>query len=149
MPKTPAKSKAKSAGKSKTKSKARTKTRAKARSKSKLRTLKKLDGFIGACLVDSESGMTLEALGGGKRLDLEMAAAGNTEVVRAKRKIMQSLGLKDKIEDILISLGGQYHIIRPLTVNDTIFVYLALDRESASLGLARLKLREYEKTVEI
>lgn len=145
MPKTPAKSKAKSAGKSKARSRSKTSTR----SKSKLKTLKKLDGFIGACLVDSESGMTLESLGGGKRLDLEMAAAGNTEVVRAKRKIMQSLGLKDKIEDILISLGSQYHIIRPLTENDAIFVYLALDRESASLGLARLKLKEYERAVEI
>ena len=51
-----------------------------------LEKLQKVDGFVGAALVDSESGMTLGMLGGGAALNLEVAAAGNTEVVRAKRR---------------------------------------------------------------
>jgi hypothetical protein len=43
--------------------------------------------------------------GGGKYLDLDVAAASNTEVIRAKMRTMESLRLDDTIEDILITLG--------------------------------------------
>jgi hypothetical protein len=45
-----------------------------------------IDGAVGVSLVDWDSGMSLGSLGGGKYLDLEVAAAGNTEVVRAKMR---------------------------------------------------------------
>jgi predicted regulator of Ras-like GTPase activity (Roadblock/LC7/MglB family) len=103
-------------------------------------------GFIGACLVDSNTGMVL-AIEGGGRIDLELAAAGNTEVVRAKRRTMASLALKDKIEDILISLNTQYHLIRPLESNEAIFLYVALDRKVANLALARMAMKTVEQTI--
>jgi hypothetical protein len=111
--------------------------------------LLELPGFIGACVVDSGTGMVLAIEGGGGRIDLEMAAAGNTEVVRAKRRTMQSLNLKDKIEDILISLHSQYHLIRPLEANDAIFVYVALDRKIANLALARMAMKTVEQSLRI
>src|SRR5580658_6631316 len=73
-----------------------------------------IDGALGVALVDGDSGMSLGALGGGKELDLEVAAAGNTEVVRAKMRAIESLRIDDTIEDILITLARQYHLIRPL-----------------------------------
>lgn len=103
-------------------------------------------GFIGACVVDSNTGMVL-AIEGGGRIDLELAAAGNTEVVRAKRRTMASLNLKDKIEDILISLNSQYHLIRPLESNEAIFLYVALDRKVANLALARMAMKTVEQTI--
>jgi hypothetical protein len=36
-----------------------------------------IDGALGVSLVDWESGMSLGAVGGGKYLDLDIAAAGN------------------------------------------------------------------------
>jgi uncharacterized 2Fe-2S/4Fe-4S cluster protein (DUF4445 family) len=42
-----------------------------------------IDGALGVSLVDWESGMSLGAIGGGKYLDLDVAAAGNTEVTTA------------------------------------------------------------------
>jgi predicted regulator of Ras-like GTPase activity (Roadblock/LC7/MglB family) len=110
--------------------------------------LSELPGYIGACVVDSSTGMVL-AMDGGGRLDLELAAAGNTEVVRAKRRTIASLNLKDGIEDILISLHNQYHLIRPLEVNDQIFVYVALDRKVANLALARLAMKKVEQDLKI
>lgn len=114
-----------------------------------LDALQGVDGFIGAAIVDSESGMCLGTVGGGGAIDLEVAAAGNCEVVRAKRKTMASLNLKDRIEDILITLGKHYHLIRPLETNDSVFIYLALNRSQANLAMARVSLREYEKNVNL
>lgn len=116
--------------------------------KEALAKLNSVDGFIGAALVDSDSGMLLGQEGGGA-LNLEVAAAGNTEVVRAKRKTMGNLNLKDAIEDILISLGKQYHIIRPLRSRPAIFFYIALDRSRANLAMARIALADVEKDLQI
>lgn len=116
--------------------------------KDSLAKLNQIDGFVGAALVDSESGMLLGSEGGGG-LNLEVAAAGNTEVVRAKRKTMGNLSLKDSIEDILISLGKQYHLIRPLRARPTIFFYVALDRSRANLAMARITLGDVEKDLQV
>lgn len=116
-------------------------------SKLQLDQLNTLAGFVGAALVDSDSGMSLAVAGGGA-LDLEVAAAGNSEVVRAKRRVAQQLGLDDAIEDILISLGKQYHLIRPLDSNPTLFLYVALDRARANLAMARHELKSFEKTLD-
>ncbi|GAA2878507.1 hypothetical protein GCM10010517_40550 [Streptosporangium fragile] len=116
-----------------------------------LKEMLAIDGAIGAVVVDYNSGMALGALGGSKDLDLQVAAAGNTEVVKAKMRTMESLGLKDGIEDILITLGTQYHIIRPISGRGGkgLFLYLALDRNRANLALARHTLRTIEERLEI
>jgi hypothetical protein len=106
-----------------------------------------IDGAVGVCLVDWDSGMSLGSLGGGKYLDLGVAAAGNTEVVRAKMRTMESLRLDDTIEDILITLNKQYHLIRQLKNSRNeqgLFLYLVLDRAKSNLALARHNLRRIE-----
>jgi hypothetical protein len=105
------------------------------------------EGALGVALVDWESGMSLGSLGGGKYLDLEVAAAGNTEVIRAKMRTMEALRLNDSIEDILITLAKQYHIIRLLkntNGSQNMFLYLVLDRSKANLALARHNLKRIE-----
>ena len=101
------------------------------------------DGAVCAALVDSSSGMILGQSGTG--VDMEVAAAGNTEVVRAKLQTMRALGLSDVIEDILITLGKQYHILRPMARNEGLFIYLVLDKSKSNLALARRKVQEVEK----
>ena len=112
-----------------------------------LDSLKDIDGFYAAALVDSESGLALATQGGGG-IDLELAAAGNTEVIRSKRRVAKALNLNDAIEDILITLGKQYHIIRPLEKNDNVFLYLILDRTKANLAMARHELKGYEQSLD-
>ena len=62
-------------------------------------------------------------MGGSPAIDLEIAAAGNTEVMSSKMKTMKMLGLNDSIEDMLITLGKQYHLMRPLKNHDGLFLY--------------------------
>jgi hypothetical protein len=107
-----------------------------------------IDGCVGCCIVDSNSGMMLGAAGGGS-ISLEVAAAGNTEVVRSKRKTMKALQMNDQIEDMLITLGRQYHLIRPLSSNDALFIYLVLDKQKSNLAMARLQLSTIEKDLTI
>jgi hypothetical protein len=113
--------------------------------KDALSKLMEIEGILGACIVDSNSGMILGSAGGTPTLNLELAAAGNTEVVRAKRKTMRALNLNDPIEDVLITLGRQYHLLRPLKTNDALFIYIALDRNRANLALARHQLTQTER----
>ena len=112
-----------------------------------LNTLMTIDGALAAALVDSTSGMLMGSAGGG--LDLELAAAGNTEVVRAKLKTMRMLNLNDQIDDILITLGKQYHIIRPVAANEGVFFYLVLDKSRSNLALARRKTVDVEKELKL
>jgi hypothetical protein len=115
-----------------------------ANAKETLPKLMEIDGCIGCCIVDSNSGMMLGAAGGGA-MNLEVAAAGNTEVVRSKRKTMKALALNDQIEDMLITLSKQYHLIRPLSTNDALFIYIVLDKAKANLAMARHQLTVIEK----
>ena len=106
-----------------------------------------VDGALGVALVDGDSGMSLGSLGGGKQLDMEVAAAGETEVVRAKLRSLRSLGSEDAIEDMLITLAKQYHVIRPLKSSGSaqeLFLYLVLDRSKSNLAMARHRLKRIE-----
>lgn len=111
--------------------------------KQTLDELIEVDGAISAAVVDSASGMMLGSVGTG--IDLEIAAAGNTEVVRAKLKTMRALGLKDVIEDILITMGKHYHIMRPASRKEGVFIYLVLDKQRSNLAMARRKVQDADK----
>jgi len=107
------------------------------------------EGCLACCVVDSNSGMVLGSAGGGGRIDIELAAAGNTEVLRQQRKTIKLMGLQDAIEDILITMGRQYHVFRPLSANDALFVYVVLDKQHANLAMARHKVSTIEKDLQI
>ncbi|WP_016906796.1 hypothetical protein [Streptomyces xiaopingdaonensis] len=113
--------------------------------------MKTIEGATGVALVDYTSGMALATLGDKKALDLDVAAAGNTDVVRAKLRTMEMLGLQGAIEDILITLTDQYHLIRPTTgkSGSGLFLYLVLDRGRANLALARHHLSRIEAGLEV
>ena len=98
------------------------------------------DGAMCAALVDSDSGLVIGQAGSG--IDIDRAAAGASMILRARRATVKALGLPDAIDDLLVTLTTQLHIIRPLTKKPTIFIYLLVDRSKASLAMARYKATE-------
>ena len=111
-----------------------------------------IEGAIGVALVDYTSGLTLGVIGGSPTMDMNVAAAGNTDVVRAKMRAVEMLGLGEDIEDILITLDTQYHLIRLIQTRkggDALFLYLALSKSRANLGLARHQLRKIEADLDV
>lgn len=112
--------------------------------------LSTINGFIAASIADAESGMSLATKSITNTFDIEVAAAANAKVVRAKNAAVQALHLHDdKIEDILITLTNQYHLIRLSSKNPMLFIYLALDRKKANLALARHMLNSVESKLNI
>ncbi|MFF4792087.1 hypothetical protein ACFY2M_20480 [Streptomyces sp. NPDC001276] len=110
-----------------------------------------VEGALGAAVVDYTSGMALGTLGGGKDLDLTIAAAGNTDVIRAKVRTMEQLGLNSQIQDVLITLGDQYHLIRLVAGRNGngLFLYLVLDKSRSNPAMARHQLKRVEEQLEV
>lgn len=107
-----------------------------------------IDGAIGVALVNFESGVCLGTMGGGS-LDMELAGAATTDVVRSKINLIDQLALDDQIEDILITLGNQYHLIHSFPRHESVFSYLILNREKATLPLARTHLRSIGRSLSL
>jgi len=102
-----------------------------------------LDGVIALAGVDWTSGMTIMSTVV-KPIDIELAAAVATEVVRAQMRSIEQLGGGQVIDDILITLSDELHLI---TLSDDpryagLFSYLVLDRARGNLALARRRLRD-------
>lgn len=110
---------------------------------SSLNALMGLKGAMCAAVVDCNSGMVVGSKGSG--IDMDIAAAGNTEIIRAKMRTMKDLGLTGPIEDILITLDNQYHILRPTNFSKDLFIYFILDKEAGTLALARRKVQEIDR----
>jgi hypothetical protein len=100
-----------------------------------------MSGFIAASLVDMESGLTLGAKTVRSDFDLGVASAYNSELVKQKLKIIKALNLKSTLEDILLTLSDQIHIIKMITPN--VFLYLAADRESTNLAIVRSAITKH------
>ncbi len=112
-----------------------------------------VEGALGTAVVDYSSGMALGTMGGGKDLDLTVAAGPGpcTDVIRAKVRTMELLGLTGQIEDILITLESQYHLIRLVTgrSGNGLFLYLVLDKSRSNLAMARHQLKRVEEQLEV
>jgi hypothetical protein len=93
-------------------------------------------GVIATAAVDLESGMTLASKSNRSEFDLTVASAYNSELVKQKMKIMRALNLKASLEDMLLTLTDQFHLIK-LLPGGTSFLYLAAERSGTNLAILR------------
>jgi predicted regulator of Ras-like GTPase activity (Roadblock/LC7/MglB family) len=111
-----------------------------------LAEMMEIEGATGAAVVDYDSGVTLGTIGGDV-LDMELAGAGTTRVMHLVREVLRDNAVDEPIEDVLVSLDGQYHLTRFSEKHDSIFTYLVLDRSASNLALARRQLAAIEATL--
>lgn len=100
-----------------------------------------VSGFIAASLVDMESGLTLGAKSVRNDFDLAVASAYNSELAKQKMKIIKALNLKSTLEDMVLTLSDQIHLIK--MVSDSVFLYLAADRDSTNLAIVRSAVNKH------
>lgn len=100
-----------------------------------------LDGCVGCGILDGATGALLAAAGDAT---VELARAC-VEAMRAQRRTLQALGRAERVEDLLVTLGRQYHLIRPVAANDTLLLYVVLHKARANLAMARHQLTAVER----
>jgi len=98
-------------------------------------------GFIAASLVDLDSGMTLAVKTARPDFDLAAASAFNSEIVKQKHKTIRALGLSSNLEDILLTLSDQLHLIK--MVGNSSFIYLAAERATTNLAIMRTSVARH------
>ncbi|MDD2703970.1 MAG: hypothetical protein PHU07_01340 [Acidocella sp.] len=108
-----------------------------------LTDLMSVNGAMAVAVADYTSGMIVGSKGSG--IDMEIAAAGNTDLLRAQLRTMTDLDLTGPIEDILITLDTQYQIIRPAQNAPGLFIYFVLDKTRGNLALARRKVQDVDR----
>ncbi|MBF4517288.1 hypothetical protein IRZ71_13065 [Flavobacterium sp. ANB] len=106
-----------------------------------------VNGFIAVAVTEIESGLSFGNLTVDPSFDPELAAAYNLEVVKAKLSAVKALNLNQDIEDILITLSNQIHII-DISPNKKFMIYLAADASKANLGMTRAILRKHKLDLE-
>lgn len=106
-----------------------------------------VNGVIATAAVDLESGMTLAAKTNKPDFDLTVASAYNSELVKQKLKIMKALKLNANLEDMVLTLTDQIHIIKILP-GGTSFLYLAAEKGLTNLAILRSAVTKYTSTLD-
>lgn len=106
-------------------------------------SLRGLDGYAAAMLIDHESGVMLGGDGEPPGLDRQAAAAGYGELYRLERQLISTLGSGDEIEDVVITSSHHYHVLHAVAHQPQLLLCVVLDR-TASLGLTRYALASAE-----
>ena len=104
--------------------------------------LAELPTLLAVAVVETETGMPLASHSNIADFDIETAAAYNTEVVKAKLKAIQALKLNQTVQDILLTLTDQLHLLK-LSSDGRTFVYLAVNTRDTNLAQARMILKAH------
>ncbi len=102
-------------------------------------------GLIAVSVVDLDSGMTLAVRTNRQDFDLSTASAFNSEMVKMKLKTIKALGLTSTLEDMLLTLSDQIHLIR--LISPAAFVYIAVDRAKTNLAIVRTVVAKHSPAI--
>ncbi len=102
----------------------------------------KIDGVTAAAVADWELDDSFRVPGATSESRSDAAAVANCRVMRAVMSGMQRLGLDSRVQDVLITLDEQSHILWPLPQHEGLFLYLVVERSRGNLALTRHRLQK-------
>ena len=110
--------------------------------------LRDLPDLIAVSVIDLRAGRLLATYHAPGKLNPAKAAAHNAEVIRQKQKALEAMSLtEESIEDVLITLTTQWHLLRLLPGNRHV-VHLLVGMRDTNLGIAREVLRAHAMAAE-
>ena len=106
------------------------------------RVVQELPDFMTVAVVESATGRILAGQWAGHSGGAVEVAAANAEIVQQTRLAIEALALgpEEQLEDILITLRRQLHLLRVLPAQNWL-LYLAMRTQDTNLALARTVLR--------
>ena len=109
----------------------------------------KIDGVTAAAVANWELDDSVRVPGAARGSRPDAGATANCRVMRAVMSCMHRLGLKSRVQDVLITLDEQSHILWPLPLHDGLFLYLVVERSRGNLALTRHRLQKIFEAQEI
>ena len=108
---------------------------------------KEISGLKAISAVEIESGLSHGSLIVDEKFDLDAASAYNAEVIKAKIKAKNAMGMqKEKIDLMIIELTSQIHLIQP-TDDEKYIIYMAADK-SSNVGMVRKVMKSISGEVQ-
>lgn len=119
-----------------------------ARAVAVLQELMLLDGLIFAALVDVNSGDVIASEGRGP--DIDRAAVAAAEVLTVHRRTLRQMGHwrpNDPVDEVLVTAGSRYHILRALQAHPDLFILAVLDKLRSNLAMTRFRIMEAQQVL--
>ncbi|WP_130735563.1 hypothetical protein [Flavobacterium sp. J27] len=107
---------------------------------------KNVAGYLAVAITEVKSGISYYSDSALPDFDPELAAAYNLEVVKAKLNAIKALNLNQSIDNIMINLTGQIHIV-DVSEDNQYFIYLAVDSTKSNLGMTKALLNKYKNLI--
>ena len=113
-----------------------------------LESLSGLDGVFACAVVDAGTGLILAKHSREDQpIQLDLAAAASTQVLRAHQQASRDLGLTTEVDEVMTSAGPRHHVMRTVSRHRGLFLFAVLDKQRTNLALARYKLMEAEQSL--
>jgi len=107
-----------------------------------LKPLSEVRSSLGYALVDRDTGPIVGAEAVSDGFDVDLAACGAISLLKRKEEVLEMMGLDEVIERIVINVGGQHHIIQPVSSWDGLVIFFAIDAKQGHLEGAAERVTE-------
>ncbi|MEX8498047.1 MAG: hypothetical protein AB3X36_11740 [Leptothrix ochracea] len=113
------------------------------RTEALIQDLMQVDGLIYVAIADVRRGHVFAGSGYGP--DIDRAVQAGSDILRAHRESLRSLGHwkpNEPVEEILVTAGTRYHILRVLPAHPEYFLLAVLDKLRSNLAITRFRVME-------
>lgn len=114
-----------------------------------LATLRPLEGLLACAVVDLMNSQVLaQECPSGIAIDIDQAASQAARLLRSHRQASTAMGLSPSINEVTTRSGARQVVVRPVTRQPRLFLWILLDRSQARTETLRKQLSETERLLQ-